>query len=340
VTLEETASTGNRTDQELTLTTPQQLVSDPAVVYPITIDPDVSQLLPEQDTWVREGTTWIEGTYRLLVGRLGDSPNNNPAISYVQFPSMKGAGGTQDDRITGRKISDAKLHLFQYAAGSCSSRRMNIHPLSTSWNKTTTLYANKPPARTDTAASTYLTKNVGGDGCSTSNGFITADVTKMVQAWADGPSQGLPNYGLQLNVPSDDANDTSFERRFCSMNFDPSHTSCTSAARSPYLSFSYTVTPPPEPPQSVTLIAPAATSPSLVTTRAVSSWKATVLFPASSPGCAPGPTDCLAIAYSINNSSGATVASGTSVPASPGKTITWDTPSLGDGTYTMTLRTS
>ena len=59
--LDQTAAKGQRTDQDLTLTTPRSLVDDRDVVYPITIDPDLTPLLPSQDTWGRTLTA-TDGT--------------------------------------------------------------------------------------------------------------------------------------------------------------------------------------------------------------------------------------------------------------------------------------
>jgi hypothetical protein len=253
--VEETASKGERTDQDITLTTPLELVENPQVVYPITVDPDLSPLSPSQDTWVRRETTSIENGYRLMTGRLDGSPNDNPTISYVQWPN---------NQISGRKILSANLYLFQYAAGSCSKRTMNIHPLGAAWSDATTVYSNKPSAMTTTGTSSTLTTNVGGQGCGTANGYVSADITKIVQAWAYGAAGGgFGNNGIQLNAPSDNASDVSYERRFCSVNPDPTHTSCVSTAQTPYLSMRYI--PDPLVPTSLVLANSASSSPSVST---------------------------------------------------------------------------
>ncbi len=229
--LEETAARGGSSDQELTLTTPDELVSDPEVVYPIIIDPDVAPQIASQDTWVRKNSTGIDTLpYRVLVGRIASHSSTEPGYGFMQWPNGE---------IAGRKIVKADVHLYQYGAGSCYSKRMNIHPLDGAWDEATTTYATKPYGRTDTGTSSSLTKNVGGDGCA-ANAFITADLTKMVQAWANGPGNGgFVNYGIQMNVPAENNNDVSYERRFCSINYDPTHTSCNSSTRAPYLTLTY-----------------------------------------------------------------------------------------------------
>ncbi|HOQ53183.1 MAG TPA: hypothetical protein PLF56_06160, partial [Micropruina sp.] len=233
--LQETAAKGERTDQELTLTTPQVLVDDPEVVYPIVIDPDLTPLVASQDTWVRLGTSTIDTlSYRVLVGRVASHANDNQAFGFMRWPS---------GQITGRKVLKANIHLFQYRAGTCAARQMNMHPLVGVWDEATTVYANKPEIVTTSGTSSSLTKNVGGDGCA-ANGFIDGDLTKMVQAWANGPANGgFANYGVRFNVPEASKSDVSYERGFCSINYDPTHTSCNSAARVPYLSVTYNSAP-------------------------------------------------------------------------------------------------
>ncbi|MFT3968999.1 MAG: DNRLRE domain-containing protein [Micropruina sp.] len=235
--LDEVAAEEDQADHDLTLTTPAALTSDPEVVFPIVLDPDVTPLTPMQDTWVRSGVTTIDTlSYRLIVGRTAGSSNSNFAYSYVQWPNGD---------IAGRKILKATINLYQYAAGSCErSRMMNIHPLVGAWDESVTTWSNKPSHNTGTGTSSSLTKNVGGDGCPDTNAFVSADLTAMVQAWANGPSNGgFTNYGLMLNVPKANEDDPSFERRFCSINYDPTHTSCNQASRVPYLTFTYNSAP-------------------------------------------------------------------------------------------------
>jgi hypothetical protein len=234
--LDMVSSSGDRTDQDLTLATPEELVSNPLVEFPITIDPDIAPLVPSQDTWVRKDTTSIENSYRLMAGRLDGSANTNPTISYLQWPNTA---------IAGKTITSARLYLFQYAAGSCAEKTMNIHPLGDTWSSTTAVYSNKPTAMTTTGTSSSMVSNRGGDGCSAStNGFVSADLTGIVQAWAKGASAGgYANRGIQLNVPSDKASDLSYERRFCSVDYDPTTSVCYDAGRTPYMTVTLPAVP-------------------------------------------------------------------------------------------------
>lgn len=226
--VEQKARVGDRIDHELTLSVPRELVDDPEVVYPIIIDPDLSPFGPEQDSWAREGVGWVSALdYRLLVGASQDHANSNPAVSLVQW---------NDGRIRNRNISNAEVGFFQYMAASCSAKRVNIHQVLSPWSEQTLTWANKPGVSTAPATSSSFTRNLGGSGCTPAGGFVTADVTGLVQAWADGAS----NVGMQLSVPDANKNDFSFERRLCSIDYDTSHTACDRASRTPYLKFTYT----------------------------------------------------------------------------------------------------
>lgn len=235
--LRETGSSGERTDHELTLRMPDELVNDPDVVYPIIIDPDLSPFGPQDDTWVREGMTWIsELEYRLIVGASKDHTNNKPAVSYLRW---------DNGRLRNRTISKAEVGFFQYMSASCSTKRADVHPLTSTWSGSGTKWTNKPSVGTSLGKSTYFTKNIGASGCTPAGGWVTADVTKMAQMWADGADAA--NYGLQLSVPDGNKNDVSFERRLCSVNYDTTHTTCKSASKTPYLKFTYTNRKPSAP---------------------------------------------------------------------------------------------
>ena len=234
--IEEVASKGERIDHELTLTVPTELLNDPEVVFPVVIDPDMSPFAPLQDTWIREGVGWISDlTYRLLVGASKDHANSNPAVSLLQWKSQP---------MRDRTISSAEVGFFQYMSASCSSKTVEIHPLTSSWDDWTT-WATQPSVNPWTGTSSSFSKNIGASGCTPAGGFVTANVTAMVQAWANGADHGgLANYGMHLNIPVGSERNYSFERRLCSADYDPTHTTCNRASRTPYLKFTYTNNPP------------------------------------------------------------------------------------------------
>lgn len=233
--LGESTLTGGTSELDLVLGVPKRILTDPATKYPVVIDPDIDAVSGTEDAWIRNGSTIAYGNdYRLLVGPIISHQNTNPTHSLMRW---------SNNQLTGRTIVAADLHLFQYSANTCVPRRMNIHPLdSKSWNESTVTWANHPNGMTSTGTSTFLTQNVGGNGCAP-NGYIQTSVKEIVQAWAKGPTNGgFVNNGLTMNVPIDNNNDYSYERRFCSSEPDTG-TSCATVARIPYMTVTYNGNP-------------------------------------------------------------------------------------------------
>ena len=234
--VERVAAKGDRADHEVTLTVPAQLVEDPEVVYPIVIDPDMGPLAPLDDTWIQDSVTWIPNLpYRLRVGAASDHATNTAAASLLRWKPQV---------MRNRTIHSAEAGFFQYWSASCSAKTVEVHPVTSDWDQTTT-WATRPSVSTSTGTSTSFSTNIGASGCTPAGGFVKANVTAMVQAWADGADHGgFENHGLRLNVPTANNTNTTFERRLCSVDYDPGHTTCDRSSRTPYLKFTYTNNPP------------------------------------------------------------------------------------------------
>lgn len=214
--LELTGRRGAVRSHELSLTAPQGFLDDPETVYPVIIDPDVSGLTRLRDTFVREGSTQQGSVERLMVGRLHGSTNPYPAHSFVKFA---------DPPFSADEIVSAQAGLWQYFAPTCADRRMNVHAVTGAWSPTM-VWANRPG--TTTTAMTLTTANRGLGACA--GGWTTLDVTNMTKAWANGT---LANHGMRLTAGT--ADDSTFERRFCSMDPDTSTANCFTTWRRPYL---------------------------------------------------------------------------------------------------------
>ena len=223
---------GSAAEHVVRLTAPEELLSDPKTEFPVIIDPDIAAVSFSQDAWIRKTTTGNYGDdYRLLVGRLASSSNSQDTVSLAQW---------NNGELAGKTIVKAQLSLFQYAAGSCQDRLANIHPLLDEWDESTVRWSNRPPINTGTGTTGRLYKNVGGAGCSAPNGRVSVDITGMVQGWADGPdNDGFVNNGFQMNVPTASQTDVTYERRFCSSEFNVTHTSCNNADVVPRMSVTY-----------------------------------------------------------------------------------------------------
>lgn len=231
VNLEETGSKGDVTTHDLDLSAPEGFLTDPTTEYPVIIDPDLS-MGKTRDTWVREGNTNNNGNdSRLLVGKPdpATTTTSTPARAYLKFSNSK---------IDGTKVTilKAELGLWQYFANTCSNRQMNIHAVASAWNDTIT-WVNKPAAVTGTGSgSTSVLANRGTTGCAT--GWTTVNLINIVKQWSAGTTAVN---GVRLTALEE--GQSSYERRFCSMNPVSSETHCNTAAKAPYLKVTYNSAP-------------------------------------------------------------------------------------------------
>lgn len=232
--LSKTSTKSGVTRSNLALTTPAGFLTDPQVKYPVIIDPNIAEVTRSGDTWVAPGVTTPQGDdYRVMVGKSSTTASVGEMRSYLRW---------DNSQISGKSVLSASVKLYQYAAASCSAKTTNLHPLKTSFSATNTVWTTRPTIDSDTAgASTSYTTNIGGAGCSTSNGWVTVPVTKLAQLWAAGT---IPNYGIVLNAPSDSADDSSFDKRYCSMNpSSNAEDACRLAERRPILTVTYNSNP-------------------------------------------------------------------------------------------------
>lgn len=308
-TLDVDSTKGDVTNHDLQLTTPEGFLDDPTTTYPVTIDPDIAALTRVRDAWVRDNDTTDRGTSSYLpVGRLSDSSSNSPAMAFLKF-------GTS--AIEGKDVVKANLNLFQWKAATCADRKMIAYPVATAWLSSIT-HLNDPGIRW--ANGTSVNANRGTTGCA--SGWTSMDITAMTRAWASGE---YPNEGLRLiaDVPTAD----SYERRFCSMDPNPSSGICNTATRVPRMSVTYNL--PPRTPTALK-VSPA--------THDGTAWVTTAGKPKLSLGVSDPDGQLVRAQYEVK--SGATVVTvSDSVSVASGGTVTKEFPYLTDGTYSLRFRT-
>ncbi len=219
-----TEGSGFEKTQELTLSAPDSFLDDPATVYPVTIDPDISSVTRVRDTYVQNGDTTSNGTSHGLVVGAATGNTANPAVSFAQFDTTA---------LTGKTVVSAELDLYQYYSYTCLDRQMLAQPVAAPWVDSI-VWTNRPAGRYGTGDDASLYANKGTSGCA--GGWSKINVTNMVDAWADGT---YPNYGFRLAVPAASETYPSFERRFCSMNPNSALTYCNTASVKPYLKVTY-----------------------------------------------------------------------------------------------------
>lgn len=160
--------------QELDFTPAAGFLSDPATVYPVTIDPSV-HLGEINDMWVGSGGVAGSGANELRVGYYNG--NSQTHRSFIKFDTTK---------LAGTVISSATLALYQWAAHDCTAKDSRIYRLTGAFSDSTT-WATQPSTAPTIYAST--TDVHGYSGCSAD--WTRYTVTSLAQSWANGTA----NYG-------------------------------------------------------------------------------------------------------------------------------------------------
>ncbi|MEV7281802.1 DNRLRE domain-containing protein [Streptomyces sp. NPDC093111] len=209
--------------QVLVLKPSTEFLADPAVTYPVTIDPTDSLMGPVTDTWIQydDYLTSQRGSTELKVGTYDGAEK---ARSFLKFNVSK---------YSGKRILDAKLRMYSYYASTCNTANSGIElrRITADWDPSAITWSNQPAA-TSTGAVTV--KDAKGYSSSCPSGYSTWDIDTIAQAWADGQ----PNYGVRLAAVSE--SDVLTWRRYYSANqTDPGH----NATYEPSLTVTYNTTP-------------------------------------------------------------------------------------------------
>ncbi|XVQ88410.1 DNRLRE domain-containing protein [Microbispora siamensis] len=286
-----------------------RFLSDPAVRYPVTIDP-TSTLTVETDTWVQ--TDFPDSQRGSTELKAGTYDGTHVARSYLKFRHV--------DDLRGTTIVDTDLRLWTFWSSVCvdPSAGVQARRITSAWDPDTIKYGSEP-ATTATGAVTTKTA-YGAANCP--QDFMHWDTDAIVQAWADGQ----PNYGIQLRGA--DEKDASTWRRYYSSNY----VSGAQGEKEPALSvtFTYKLNTP-----SGLDVAPRASSDPAVST--VASLTPTLSAKASDP--AGKPLDYTFEVTAAGN--GDVVATGGPKGVASGATATWKVPAgvlRNPGSYRFRVR--
>jgi Domain of unknown function (DUF1906) len=173
--------------QTLELTPDFNFLSDPAVVYPITVDP-APTLTATADTWVQSDTASSQnGSTELRSGTFNGGAT--VARSFIKFDLSQ---------TSGKKILASTLRLRQFHQYSCTPRQSNVYALSAAFSSSTT-WANQPSAIPTLYAS--ASGAFGYSGCP--EGDLAFDLTTLTDRWSSG---AITNNGLQIRAASETDN--------------------------------------------------------------------------------------------------------------------------------------
>ncbi|WP_405988023.1 DNRLRE domain-containing protein [Streptomyces sp. NBC_00986] len=289
-TVEETAD-----GTVLVLKPSQEFLDDPAVAYPVTIDPTTT-LAASTDTWVATNYPDSQrGSAELKAGTYDGGTTK--ARSYVKFDVAKYAG---------KHILSAELRLHSYWSSTCATdgSGVEVRRITGSWDPSAVTWGAQPAT---TTTGSVVSKAAYGYSSACPANFMRWNVKDIAQSWANGES----NNGLQIRAV--DEQDSKSWRRFRSANYVDGSQGPTE----PALSVTYNTKP-----GAASAVSPAADAFTADTTPTLQA-KATD---------ADGNT--VRLGFEVWNWAGTTrVASGTSAYVASGTTGSWTAPTLASGTY-------
>jgi hypothetical protein len=164
-------------------------LSDPARVWPVTVDPTLTpSYTGPDDTYVQSSfNANNSGDTQLKVGTYNGG--GDKARSFLHFDTSA---------VNGKVINSARLKMFEYHSFSCEPRPISVHRMTQGWNGTT--MTGFPGAAYD--GNPLDTLNVAkGYTSACPGGWLDFNVTSAVALWAAGGA----NLGLALKASESDS---------------------------------------------------------------------------------------------------------------------------------------
>ncbi|WP_407702211.1 DNRLRE domain-containing protein [Streptomyces specialis] len=188
----ETDFTVNGDSLEIVLTPDADFLTDPDTQFPVTVDPSTSALGNVFDTYVKQGETADLSTdTELHIGNPGTTnADGTPryARSFITWDTSP---------IRDALVSDAELELYNVHSGNTDCQPATWAVWDTGTPSTASRWTSQPTWNQQYATSTETAgrSECGGDG------WISADVTDLVQTWA---SAATTREHMGIRAPSAD----------------------------------------------------------------------------------------------------------------------------------------
>lgn len=194
----------------ITLTPDADFLSDPATVYPVTIDPIFSNKT-SNDTWVSNKTYTAsqQASTELRVGTQ-DAGTTSQVISR-SFLRFNDIGQIVSEAPYNFSVASAALVLRNFDSFSCANSPIRVNEIAENWTVGALTWANQP-AVNGRHASTVSAARGYSDNCQADD--ARWDVTGMVLDWYQGL---VPNFGVRLKADEEDANRS--WRRYRSLDY-------------------------------------------------------------------------------------------------------------------------
>lgn len=208
----------------LVLSPSAEFLADPAVTYPVVIDPDIASVTRVRDTYVRSNTDLSYGHEERLLNGTYNGSTLYRSFAQWDTPSLP----------AGSRVVSSKVRVYNYNSGSCDQTKViNAHPVSAAWTIGIT-WASQPSINTSSAYRGSASFAHGNETAGCANAYDSIDVTNMVKGWVSG---AIANYGLALRASE---TDTGAAKSLCSMNQNPDPAAtCSTGAQNPTLSVTY-----------------------------------------------------------------------------------------------------
>jgi hypothetical protein len=165
----------------------ERWLSDPATVYPVTIDPQIDRLLTTFDTTVMERVTADRGGANYLQLGLTTSSTPQKARSFVKWDSAD---------MVGTNISKARAYFYNWYSTTCSATPWEIW--STKAADADTRWASQPEWIRREATST----ETKGFSSSCNDGWVSIDARSFFQYAAD-TNQTVADMGIRASNEAD-----------------------------------------------------------------------------------------------------------------------------------------
>jgi hypothetical protein len=179
--------TGSGSAVNVRLAPDAAFLRDPATVYPVTIDPSyTNQLYPTFDTFVQQGYTSDQsGATELKLGNDGAGEVARSVLNLTMTP------------WAGKDIVNADLALWEWHSWSCLARQWNV------WRTGTASTATRWTAQPTWYAIWGSSTQTRGHDAGCDDGWVYADLTDLIQAWAD-QSAGAVAIGIRAADEGDE----------------------------------------------------------------------------------------------------------------------------------------
>jgi hypothetical protein len=182
---------------DVTLVPDPAMMSDPTLVFPVTLDPAVTFYPSGYDAFVQNSySTDQSGASELRLG-YSDEGGSFVARSLIRFNT---AG------LVGKHITAAVLYLWETWAWSCRAFRWEVWV--TGWADTSTRWGNQPTWIGQSDPASTMTK--GYDPCGSADGWVTSNAAGAFQYAADHSYTYLP-MGIRAD-PADEHNHDSWKK--------------------------------------------------------------------------------------------------------------------------------